>query len=137
MVLALKRSRAYRGFTMIEMIVVMALMAAASTIVVPQLWGQYTSLTQQKVIEQFWSQIHKQALASREHGENFVFQSSDAKWQQLAQDNELELEESSVVIVRADGFTQGGVINLKVLKGDDRWGINISTPDGDVKIARQ
>ena len=122
---------------MIEMIVVMALMAAASTIVVPQLWGQYTSLTQQKVIEQFWSQIHKQALASREHGENFVFQSSDAKWQQLAQDNELELEESSVVIVRADGFTQGGVINLKVLKGVERWGINIATPDGDVKIARQ
>lgn len=122
---------------MIEMIVVMALMAAASTIVVPQLWGQYNQFTQQKVIEQFWSQIHKQALVSREHGENFVFQSGDAKWQKLAQENELELEESSVVIVRADGFTQGGVINLKVLKSDERWGINISTPDGDVKIARQ
>ncbi|GAB7229750.1 hypothetical protein VrSk94_34430 [Vibrio rotiferianus] len=137
MVLATKKSKAYRGFTMIEMIVVMALMAAASTIVVPQLWGQYKQFTQQKVIEQFWSQIHKQALVSREHGENFVFQSSDAKWQKLAQENELELGDSSVVIVRADGFTQGGVINLKVLKSDERWGINISTPDGDVKIARQ
>ncbi|HDY7620259.1 TPA: prepilin-type N-terminal cleavage/methylation domain-containing protein [Vibrio vulnificus] len=126
-----------RGFTMIELLVVLALLGAVSTIVVPQLWGQYTRFAQQQQVEKFWGKVRDRAVLLRKHGENFVFEQQNPKWQKLAAEYDLTLQKSDVIIVRADGFTAGGTINLQVESKEAYWKIEIATPDGTVNIARR
>ncbi|NAX45377.1 type II secretion system protein [Vibrio sp. V25_P4S6T154] len=122
---------------MIELLVVLALLGAVSAIAVPQLWGQYTRFSQQQQIEQFLGKVRDRAVLLRKHGENFIFDQKNSSWQQLAANHKLLLEESDVIIVRADGFTKGGAINLQVQPQGIHWKIEISTPDGTVKIVQR
>lgn len=126
-----------RGFTLIELLVVIALMASITAIALPQLWGQFTAQQQRQQVESFWREIQQQAQFMRRYGENFVFSSDNEHWQKAAADQQLNLLPSRPIVLRADGFTQGGDINLQALRDQRQWRITITMPDGDVTIAPQ
>ncbi len=131
------RRQRMNGFTMIELLVVLVLLGAISTMVVPQLWGQYSRFTQQQQVERFWGKVRDKAVLLRKHGESFVFDYQNPKWQELASQYKLHLKASDNIVVRADGFTAGGAINLSIIAQDIDWVIQVRTPDGTVNIARQ
>ncbi|MGU3163568.1 prepilin-type N-terminal cleavage/methylation domain-containing protein [Vibrio cholerae] len=131
------KSRAIIGFTMVEMLVVISLLAATSTIVVPQLWGQYVSIKERKDVETFWSKVKMTAGQYHQQGENFVFNSEQEQWKNAAKELSLEIEKSDAIISRADGFVRGGSVTLKTLDKTNYWVISVQTPDGVVTIERQ
>lgn len=124
------------GFTLIELIVVMALMAMASLIVIPQLWGQYDSFKQRQQVERFWNKVKSVSLEHRINRRNFIFHADDPDMIHLANEDGLVLLSSDTIIVRVDGFTRGGRITLKVSDDNMLWNIDVSTPDGVTSIHR-
>ncbi|EMK3315248.1 prepilin-type N-terminal cleavage/methylation domain-containing protein [Vibrio vulnificus] len=133
----IKKGRAIIGFTMVEMLVVISLLAAASTLVVPQLWGQYVSLKERKDVETFWAKVKTTASQYHQQGENFVFNSEQEQWKNAAKELSLEIEKSDAIISRADGFVRGGSVTLKTVDKPNYWVISVQTPDGVVTIERQ
>ncbi|SHO57584.1 pilus assembly FimT family protein [Vibrio quintilis] len=127
------------GFTLIELIIVIALIALMSAVVVPRLWGSYSQLKQKKKLEAFWSEVRSEALKYNQAGESFLFDSQQEQWQLLAQKTQLEIlpnHPDDQFVIRADGFTQHGEVHLLVLPEKIRWKITISMPDGSVHFAR-
>ncbi|SIN79502.1 Tfp pilus assembly protein FimT/FimU [Salinivibrio sp. ES.052] len=128
-------ARLSRGFTMVEMLVVIALMAAVSTMVVPNMWGQYQRFQQTEQIERFWQAINQRTSEVRNQGTTLIVDAEQPEWQALAAKHQLTLVASDRIIIRSDGFIKGGALNLAI-KNDqkDKWTLRVSTPDGDVNI---
>ncbi|WP_000961181.1 type II secretion system protein [Vibrio mimicus] len=131
------KGRAIIGFTMVEMLVVISLLAAASTIVAPQLWRQYVAIKERKDVETFWSKVKMTASQYNQQGENFVFNSEQEQWKNAANELSLEIKQSDAIISRADGFVRGGSVTLKTVDKTNFWVISVQTPDGVVTIERQ
>ncbi|OOE73686.1 pilus assembly FimT family protein [Salinivibrio sp. ML290] len=128
-------ARLSRGFTMIEMLVVIALMAAVSTMVVPNMWGQYQRFQQTEQIERFWQAINQRASEVRKQGKTLIIDAEQLQWQALAADHQLAFAPSDRIIIRSDGFIKGGELNLTIQNDQkDKWTLGVSTPDGDVNI---
>ncbi|CAM3774732.1 hypothetical protein VA7868_02564 [Vibrio aerogenes CECT 7868] len=133
------RLRNHSGFTLIELIIVIALIALMSTVVVPRLWGSYSQLKQKKKLETFWSEVRREAYKYNQAGESFIFDSDNEQWQILAQKSQLEIlpnHPDDQFVIRPDGFTQQGEVHLLVLPEKIRWKVTLSMPDGSVNFAR-
>ncbi|WP_217534092.1 prepilin-type N-terminal cleavage/methylation domain-containing protein [Vibrio metschnikovii] len=133
---AVRQRHHQHGFTLIELLVVIALMASITAIALPQLWGQFTLQQQRQQVETFWREVQAQAHLIRRHGENFVFTAEDEYWQTAAEQQQLQLLSGTSIVLRADGFTQGGDIHLQALRDQRQWVITIAMPDGEVTIAQ-
>lgn len=126
-----------QGFTLIELLVVIALIASITAITLPQLWSQFTLQQQRHQVESFWREVQVRAHFFRRNGENFLFSTTNEDWQTIAKQKKLNLLSGDPVLLRADGFTQGGKIYLQSISDERQWLITVSMPDGDVTIAQQ
>lgn len=134
-----QRKKKLSGFTLIELIVVMALISFMAMVAVPRLWGYYANLQQQKRLETFWSQVLDDAHKYNQLGESYWFNSQDEKWRELAQQQQIEILPNypdDQFVIRPDGFIQHGVVRLLLLPQNARWQIEVSMPDGHVTMSR-
>jgi prepilin-type N-terminal cleavage/methylation domain-containing protein len=129
--------KSVKGFTLIELLIVLAVITISSTIVVPKLWGQYSQFQERKQLVKFWSQIKGDSNKRRQHGKNYVFDPQSEKMKEFAADSQVEINAGDIIIVRADDFTRGGSIMVKLKPSDHQWIIQVSTPDGHVRFERR
>lgn len=123
-----------KGFTLIELLIVMALLALISGVVVPRLWGQYTSFKEQHSIESLWGKVQLEAQKKNDASEVFFIDERSISWlTKLAEQKQLSIESYQPIFYRADGFVTSGYILFKSDAGN-RWRLEVEMPYGKVKI---
>ncbi len=129
-----------KGFTLLELLVVLVLLGVASSYVGPQLWKTYTKNQERSVVQNFANALHQMRMISHreghairlpavKHGSYSIkeFPSLPAGW---------KIEQASPLIFLPTGVTNGG--NIKIRSGSDYlWQIHINLLDGRVVIERQ
>lgn len=127
---------ATKGFTLVELLVVMALMSAMAAVVAPQMWNQYVGFTERSQVERFWSQIRSSIRQARLNNRHYTLEPATAPVQSMAKSNELSIISRGTILFRADGVSSGGEVILQTKRGR-RWVLTVAPLDGGAQIAPQ
>jgi prepilin-type N-terminal cleavage/methylation domain len=124
-----------KGFTLIELLIVISLLALTSSIVVPKLWGQYTSFNTQHAIQTFWGNTLKQVRKENSKTKS-VFVDENLSWLKArAEEQNLRIKSHTPIVFRADGFVSSGHIDL-LTDSNDVWRLEVKMPYGEVEIKK-
>lgn len=126
-----------RGFTLVEMLVVLVLISAASAFVGPNLWNSYEKFSQQSVVEAFMAELN--LLRVEAYRQRKVIEFDRIGERNLLAGRVLPtlpdgwlLEKSSPLRFLPSGVTNGGVYQLK--SANRRWLLEIAPLDGNYTI---
>lgn len=125
-----------KGFSLIELLVVLTLMSAMSAVVAPKLWGQYVNFTERNAIELWVNDIRRQVQQARLNNNHYTFKPTNRYLQTQAQLRALTILSEQTILFRHDGVSSGGNILLKTDRGR-YWHIKVAPLDGGVSIERQ
>jgi len=126
-----------KGFTLLELMVVLVIMGYASSYVGPRLWQTYIKSTEKSTLQNFANALQKKRINSRINGTAIRFSGKD-------NDNEKlpplpagwQIESASTIIFLPNGVTNGGSIRVRSAS-EHLWLIRLTPLDGKITIERQ
>jgi len=129
-----------KGFTLLELLVVLVLLGVASSYVGPELWKTYTKNQERSVVQNFANALHQMRITSRSEGrvirlpaikhDSYLikgFPSLPVGW---------KIEKASPMVFLPTGVTNGGSVKIRSDSGF-LWQLRISPLDGQSKIERE
>lgn len=137
-VLANTRVVLRQGFTMIELLVVLVIIALTSSFVGPNLWNSYEKSSQRAVVQQFMSELNDMRLDAYKQGEVIELGRKKAA-QLMTVTDDLPtvpagwgIEKSDPLRFLPNGVTNGGQYRFKSV--NRRWLLDIKPLDGSYTI---
>lgn len=133
----LVRFKATRGFTLIEMLVVLVLLSLMMGIAMPKLWNFYQRRTEQVQVDHVLYRIADLRQAAKHQGEPLFINPSDfAPKGQVPLPSDWKLNQMQQLRFLTNGVTNGGEIKL-ISPSGWQWTIHYRPLDGDVKVTQQ
>lgn len=128
------------GFTLLELLVVLVLLAVASSYVGPALWKTYSKNQERSVVQHFADVLHQLRITSRREGRAIhlpaIQQGSySVKDFPLLPDG-WTIEKASPLVFLSTGVTNGGSIKMQSDSGH-YWLLSLRPLDGKPKIDRE
>lgn len=123
-----------KGFTMIELLIVVSLSALLTAVVAPNLWGQFTKYTERNHIEAYLADIKKAMLKNRKSGRFFVFSPEQAQTKSISEKHKIEIISGSPVTFRPDRVCSGGEVLLKT-ESRNIWRLSFTNLDCQLTLS--
>lgn len=126
------RNRSRNGFSLIELMVVLALMGIMSGIAAPNFWKLFTKTLEQQDLNKFTDQLEKLRLEAWKTGRGIQLpKEGGKKWPPLP--TGWQTEKLPTLRFLATGITNGGQILLSSA-ANNRWQIDIQALDGRITL---
>ncbi|WP_081394705.1 MULTISPECIES: Tfp pilus assembly protein FimT/FimU [Aeromonas] len=123
-----------KGFTMIELLIVVSLSALLTAVVAPNLWGQFIRYTERNHIEGYLADIKKAILKNRKSGHFFIFSSEQEQTKVISEKHKIEIISGNPVIFRPDRVCSGGEILLKT-ESNNTWRLSFTNLDCQLTLS--
>jgi prepilin-type N-terminal cleavage/methylation domain-containing protein len=123
-----------RGFTLVELLVVLVLLSVMGAFVGPNMWKQYARASERAEIEVIHEALLRERKLAYTSGQPFTVDSSFVPLRRAIPEG-WELLASEPIYFLPSGVTSGGSINLLSTSGN-KWQLVLSPLDGKAKIER-
>lgn len=123
-----------KGFTMIELLIVVSLSALLTAVVAPNLWGQFIRYTERNHIERYLADIKKAMLENRRDGRFFIFSPDQKETKEISGKYKIEIVSGIPVIFRPDRVCSGGVVFLKT-ESNSIWRLSFTNLDCQLTLS--
>ena len=127
-------SKPQRGFTLIEMLVVLVLLSLMTGMAVPSLWNSYLRRSEQMQVEAIVHQVAALRRQARQQGEPLLLNAADFRHQgKVALPDDWQVQKMQQLRFLTNGVTNGGEVLLQAPSGW-KWTIRYRPLDGKVKV---
>lgn len=123
-----------KGFTMIELLIVVSLSALLTAVVAPNLWGQYIRYTERSHIERYLADIKKAILENRKEGRFFIFSPVQEKTNEISRKHKIEIVSGTPVTFRPDRVCSGGEVFVKT-ESHNIWRLSFTNLDCQLTLS--
>ncbi|MFQ2227247.1 type II secretion system protein [Aeromonas hydrophila] len=123
-----------KGFTMIELLIVVALSALLTAVVAPNLWGQFIKYTEKNKIERYLGDIRNAILESRKNGHFFIFSAKQSKIKEISKRHNIYIVNDRPIIFRPDKVCSGGDVQIKT-ESNNVWRLSFTNLDCQLTLS--
>lgn len=128
------RTALINGFSLIELLVVLALISAIGGIAAPNFWGLFTKTMEQQDLFEFTAKLEALRLEAWHTGQSIDLAADrQGKWPPLPEG--WQANKLPNLRFLATGITNGGQIRLSS-KANNHWQIDINALDGRITLTR-
>lgn len=123
-----------RGFTLVELLVVLVLLSVMGAFVGPNMWKQFARASERAEVEVIHEKLLRERRLAYVSGRVFAIDASFEPLRRVIPDG-WELLISQPIYFLPSGVTSGGNIHL-LSKSGNKWQLALSPLDGRAKIER-
>jgi len=126
-----------RGFTLLELLVVLVIMGFVSSYATPKLWQVYVKNVERNIVQKAATALQKIRIESRKKGYSTRLTKNELERESLSLlPTDWTIEKATTFIFLPTGVTNGGSIEMSSDR-NNLWHLKLSPLDGRVKIERQ
>ncbi len=137
------RVKSASGFTLVELLLVLMLVALSSSLVAPQLWNGLSKTRERSVVQEFVLALQALRQRSRQEGRMYRLPEVPVRSNQAESFHPFPalpagwaLKKAAALWFLPSGVTNGGALRLRAPSGWS-WAVQIRTLDGRVQVERQ